>query len=397
MDAKSKEIDLWALKYPELGTGPVSIESALTQEQFGLERDRIFKKMWLHACRVEEIPNAGDYIVKDIDMCNASIILIRNKEGAVRAFHNVCRHRSNKVLWDDAGNCRAMTCKFHGWAYKLDGSLADVPDEDRFFDFKKEDHSLVPVAVDVWEGFIFINLDPEPKESLLEYLGEIAEELQGFPFDDLTTVFTYETEVNCNWKVVVDAFQEGYHVAHVHGKSLPDYSRNPELGHPQDLKLYARHASFQQQAPAPEDHQITPSEGLAFQYGVQISGAISQVTTDELEVQEKKSWGFMGNRMFPNFFIAVLDGMYFTHEMLPLSTGQTFYRHKMYFPKARMLSEHFSQEASKCVLRDAVLEDMSTLEHTQKGMEAGKLKAFMLQDDEILVRQFYRLIENYTS
>jgi len=397
MDVKNTGQERWTLKYPELGTGPVSIETAITQEQYDLERERIFKKMWLQACREDLIPNAGDYIVKDIEICDASIILIRDKEGAVRAFHNVCRHRCNKVLWDESGNCRAMTCKFHGWAYKLDGSLADVPDEDRFFDFKKEDHGLVPVAVDVWEGFVFINLDPSPKETLLEFLGELTDSLKGYPFDNLTKVFTYETEVNCNWKVVIDAFQEGYHVAYVHGKSLPDFSRDPALGHPQDVKLYERHTSFQQQSPEPGAHQTTPVEGLAFQYGVQIAGAISQVTTGDLEAQEKKSWGFMANRLFPNFFLDVLDGMYFTHEMLPLSPGKTLFRHKMYFPEAKSLSEHFSQEASKCVLRDAVLEDMSTLEHTQKGMEAGKLKAFILQDDEVVVRQFYKLVEDYTA
>ena len=92
---------------------------------------------------------------------------MRDKDGEVRAFHNICRHRGNKLVWNDypreetSGTCRQFTCKYHGWRYDLDGELTFVQQEGEFFDLDKADYGLVPVRCEVWEGFIFVNLDPD--------------------------------------------------------------------------------------------------------------------------------------------------------------------------------------------------------------------------------------------
>ena len=156
---------------------------------------RIFKQVWLNVGRVEEIPKAGDYLVKNIAAGEASVLVVRGKDGTIRAFHNMCSHRGNKVVWDGDGTCRGVfACKFHGWSYNTEGQLIFVPDEDQFFDLDKTAHGLTSVAADTWEGFIFINLAPQPKETLTEYLGELGERLHGFPFDRYTTRYTYQTE-----------------------------------------------------------------------------------------------------------------------------------------------------------------------------------------------------------
>ena len=164
----------WHDRYPELGTGPLPIEPYISREYFEKERERIFRKTWLNIGRVEQIPNPGDYFVKDLAICNTSILVVRGKDRAIRAFHNMCSHRGNQLVWDAKGTCKVFTCKFHGWAYTLDGSLHHITDEQNFFGLKKEELGMTPVAVDTWEGFIFINVDPEPKETLHEYLGEIG-------------------------------------------------------------------------------------------------------------------------------------------------------------------------------------------------------------------------------
>jgi hypothetical protein len=116
-----------------------------------------------------------------------------------------------------------FTCKFHGWSYALDGKLAFVPDEERFFGLKKETLGMTPVAVDVWAGFIFINVDPNPQETLRDYLGELGAGLIDYPFGELSATSTsWTTEVKANWKVIKDAFQEVYHVAFLHKRSIPD-------------------------------------------------------------------------------------------------------------------------------------------------------------------------------
>src|SRR5262249_41942576 len=151
----------WAAKYPELGTDPVPIEPCLSQDYFERERDQIFRRVWLKVGRDDEIPEPGDYFVKDVAMTNSSLLVVRGKDGTVRSFHNVCTHRANKVVRDCRGHSNGFVCGFHGWSYSLTGDLTHVPDEDQFFDLKKSDCGLTAIATEVWEGFIFVNLDPK--------------------------------------------------------------------------------------------------------------------------------------------------------------------------------------------------------------------------------------------
>ncbi len=144
--------------------------------------------------------------------------MVRGQDDTIRAFHNMCRHRGNKLVWQDypneevAGTCRQFTCKYHGWRYALDGELTFIQQEQEFFDLDKSDFPLVEVNLDIWEGFIFVNLDKEPAaRRSQEFLGELGEKLEGYPFSELTQVFSYSAEVGSNWKLFIDAFQEFYH------------------------------------------------------------------------------------------------------------------------------------------------------------------------------------------
>ena len=138
----------WTLDYPELGTGPLPVAPYVSPEYFAQEREKIFSRTWLcTGKRVEEIPQPGDYLVQDIAVGKTSVLLVRGKDGVVRGFHNVCKHRGNRLAWQERGSCRSgVTCKFHGWTYAPDGRLVGVPEEDMFFDFDKRDYGLSPVA-----------------------------------------------------------------------------------------------------------------------------------------------------------------------------------------------------------------------------------------------------------
>ncbi|MGH7961130.1 MAG: aromatic ring-hydroxylating oxygenase subunit alpha [Candidatus Binatia bacterium] len=132
----------WHDQYPELGTDPIPIEPYISPEYFALERERIFRRVWLNVGREEEIPQPGDYLVKDLAVCNTSLLIVRGKDGTVRAFHNMCSHRGNKLVWNGRGSCQAFACKFHGWTYNAKGQLTFVPDEDNFFALDKREHGL---------------------------------------------------------------------------------------------------------------------------------------------------------------------------------------------------------------------------------------------------------------
>ena len=108
---------VWHDAYPELGTEPIPIEPCISAEYFELERERIYKQTWLNVGRIEQLPRPGDYFVKDLPVCNTSVLLTRSRDGSIHAFHNMCSHRGNKIVWDHKGSCQNLTCKFHGWSY----------------------------------------------------------------------------------------------------------------------------------------------------------------------------------------------------------------------------------------------------------------------------------------
>ena len=217
----------WTAHYPELGTGPVSYEDSISPEFYELEREAIFKRAWLNVGRVEQLPRNGSYFTKEIAVASTSLIVVRGMDGEIRAFHNICRHRGNKLVWADdpsaetKGSCRQFVCKYHGWTYGLDGSCSFVQQEREFFDLDKSDYGLVPVHCDVWSGFIFVTFEREPRQTLVEFLGPMVRALEGYPFHLQTERFYYRSEVSGNWKLFMDAFQEFYHAPVLHGKQSP--------------------------------------------------------------------------------------------------------------------------------------------------------------------------------
>ncbi len=212
----------WTEHYPELGTEPLSYEDSISPEFYELERDAIFKRAWLNVGRLEEIPRTGSYFTKNIEAAKASIIVVRGQDGEVRAFHNVCRHRGNRLVWQDvpqeevSGTARQFSCKYHGWRYGLDGACTFVQQEGEFFDLDKADYSLVPVHCEVFAGFIFVNFAKEPSQTLRDYLGPMLLGVEEYPFDQMTDRYAFRVECKANWKVFSDAFQEFYHAPIVH-------------------------------------------------------------------------------------------------------------------------------------------------------------------------------------
>src|SRR5207247_4054368 len=132
---------------------------------------------------------------KELAVANTSVVIVRDLDGQVRAFHNICRHRGNKLVWNDfpreetSGTCRQFTCKYHGWRYGLDGACAFVQQESEFFGLDKADYGLVPVHCEVSAGFIFVNLDRESKQPLRAFLGRMITAIEHCPVTQFTSRF----------------------------------------------------------------------------------------------------------------------------------------------------------------------------------------------------------------
>lgn len=185
---------------------------------FDVEMDRLWPRVWQIACREEELPEAGDYVAYEIG--DQSIVVVRAAPDRLAAFHNACLHRGTRLA-EGAGRFGGgrIRCPYHGWCYGLDGRLRDVPDRHDFGD-RIDDLRLASVRVECWGGFVFVNMDPDA-EPLVDFLDPLPSLLAPYRLHEMRFRSYLTTVLPANWKVVIDAFNEGYHVQGAHAQILP--------------------------------------------------------------------------------------------------------------------------------------------------------------------------------
>ena len=222
----------WTEHYPDLGTGPISFRDSTSPEFYAQEREAVFKRAWLNLCRIEDLPAAGSTLVKPVEAADdASVLMVKDAGGRIRAFHNSCRHRGHPLVRDHRpGTVTELTCGQCGWSYGLDGALRQVPDVQRYFELDRTAYGLAEIHCDVWAGFVFVNFADEPPQSLREFLGPMVTALDDYPFDKLTERYDWIAHNNSNWKIFADAFQEYYHVPSLHTQQVPPEVRDPNAG-----------------------------------------------------------------------------------------------------------------------------------------------------------------------
>jgi phenylpropionate dioxygenase-like ring-hydroxylating dioxygenase large terminal subunit len=404
----------WTEHYPELGTGPVSYEDSISPEHYELERKAIFARTWLNVGRVEQLARTGAYFTRELHAAGTSVIVVRDKDGAVRAFHNICRHRGNKLVWNDfpreetSGTTRQFTCKYHGWRYGLDGACTFVQQEDEFFDFDKADYGLVAVQCEVWEGFIFVNLDRENTTPAREYLGRLGAGIEGYPFGEMTQVYKYRAVVGANWKLFIDAFAEFYHAPVLHAKqAVADESRKlsgvgfEALAYDIDGP-HSMVSSWGGMAPPKDPGMVKPIE-RTLRSG--LFGPWDRPAIDGLDPLPKglnparhKAWGIDSFVFFPNFMLLVwAPGWYLTYHYWPTAYNQHIFEGALYFVPPRNATERLRQELAAVTFKEYALQDGNTLEATQSMIEARAVAEFPLNDQEILLRHLHRTARGYVD
>jgi phenylpropionate dioxygenase-like ring-hydroxylating dioxygenase large terminal subunit len=192
----------------------IGAEAHISQDYAQAERDRLWRKVWQIACRVEEIPDVGDYVVYDI--LDDTILITRSGPDEISAFYNVCAHRG-KRLANGCGHAKQFRCSYHAWRYDLKGQNIFVLDQDDWAGaLKPERLNLPSVRVGTRAGFVWINMDPDcvPLEEYLEPAAEML--LDPFRFEDMRYGWRMWTWFDCNWKTALEAFMEPYHVEGTH-------------------------------------------------------------------------------------------------------------------------------------------------------------------------------------
>lgn len=185
-------------------------------EFFERELDAIFRRTWNFIGREDEVGEVGD--VMALDLFGEPVILTRAGDGKVRAFLNVCRHRGARLVCGSEKKS-AISCPYHGWTYGLDGALRGAPGMEGVKDFAREEHGLIPLRLDSWAGFLFLDLSGEAPP-LTSHLGNLPEAFQSYNFADFVCVKRTEYDLACNWKIYIENAMEDYHTATVHRKSI---------------------------------------------------------------------------------------------------------------------------------------------------------------------------------
>ncbi len=181
---------------------------------FARERDEVWARNWTVVAREDQLVKPGDFACDEV--AGWPVFVVRAKDGGLRAFHNVCRHRAGPVLRDASGHCQMLHCSYHGWTYNLDGKLTMAPGFSKSADFDPEDFHLFPIRVESWNGVVWVCLD-EGAPALADWLGDITDVASRFPpatemafFDEVVM------EGGANWKLYGDNGVEFYHGPFVH-------------------------------------------------------------------------------------------------------------------------------------------------------------------------------------
>ncbi len=220
-----------------------------------LETERLWSRVWQIACRDDELPAPGDFVEYEIG--DETIAIVRKADGGVHAFHNVCLHRGRRLAEGSGSFVEgAIRCPYHGWCYALDGRLVDVPDREDFPSLP-DDLELRTVRVETWGGFVFVNLDAGT-EPLLEFLDPLPALLAPYRMDEMRLRAALTTVIDANWKAVVDAFNEGYHVQGLHRQILP-WTDDVGIAYEQ----FERHAHYGRLPGARRELRPSPRLGLA--------------------------------------------------------------------------------------------------------------------------------------
>ena len=312
------------------------------------ENAKIFARGWQYAGRMDQLERSGDYITTTAGQ--VPIIVVRDREGELRAFVNVCPHRAHEIA-QGSGRRQTFQCGYHAWTFNLDGTLRAAPRSECEPSFDKSALGLLPAAVAQWGPFAFVNADPEGEslETALEDLGDRAVEM-GFAPDDYKYHETRSYEIECNWKVILDNATECYHCEPVHRGFADRYSTVP--------KDFNKNLSV---------------AGSCFSYSLPLRDQGAEAGHD-----------FQLYYLWPNFMILLEQGSYYwTSRSDPISATRTRVRQDFFFHPS--IDEVARAEEMKMMV-DAIQEDVVVNESVQRSLNSNRLPQarFFVNEEKLM-------------
>lgn len=333
-----------------------------------LEKEHLFRNHWQIIGHVSDVPDEGDYLTMDV--VGERALVVRGKDGAVRGFHNICRHRGSRVVADKQGTCKnALVCPFHGWVYNLDGTLRGAARPRSFPELDKTEFGLMPLDLEVWNGFIFIRFRKGPQPSVAELLKPIEEEFGHYRAADMMPSYGIWTQkIPVNWKSVRDVDNEGYHVAMAH-PALQDLYGSTYYDEPFQNGVSRSFATY------------NPHAGRRWSVRKYIT-----VSPEAKHLPEhlRKAWIYYG--IFPNMVLAMTpETVQFYHEF-PLSTSETMLRGAIYRYRDETREQAAARYLAFRIDRDTMAEDVQLSVWSNESMLSEAFSGFYLSDLEYGVR-----------
>ena len=316
-----------------------------------VEKAKIFRRTWQlvgtldHPCGEvngvkRTIADPESFFTADV--AGEPVVVTRDKQGTLRAFSNVCRHRAGPIA-SGSGCKNVLRCGYHGWTYTLDGRLIGTPDVEGVEFFDRSTMGMVPLRLETWEQFIFVNFDMDAQQ-LSVFLGDIPEQARGFQFAGLQLVERRDYVLNCNWKVYVDNYLEGYHIPIAH----------PGLMREIDYSQY-RTDTFRYHS-----QQFAPIRGM------KPEDAGERAYTPGSGGQEALYFW-----VFPNLMLNIYPDNISTNLIVPLSQDKTLTIFEWFFHD--VASEKVQERVKKAIaFSDEVQqEDVGLCESVQRGLQSS--------------------------
>jgi Rieske 2Fe-2S family protein len=344
--------------------------------------DAIWYRNWLLVCREADL--AQPLAFKTFRVGTQEIVVLRDETGTLRAFHNTCRHRGSQLCRESQGRLKArlITCPYHAWSYSLRGDLVRVPSKSLPEGFDKADHPLYRVALSVWRGFVFVNLEEDAAGSAEASFDPTSGNLANWPLETLVTGHVLRKVMNCNWKIFWENFNECLHCPGVHkhlSHLVPIYGRGLMARH--DDPDWAKHAD--NDAPEfsgrlREGAETWSEDGRS--HGPQFQGL----------TEAERAAGQTYTMNLPSTFIVGHVDYVRTVTLLPLGPEQTKLTAEWLFPPQEMPPGGLDNIVGfgKQVLE----EDAAVCELNQRGLHSRRHKAGVLMPEEYDLHRFHRWV-----
>ena len=386
--------------------GKLTTANYWSAQHFEDELEYVFRRSWINICRADEVPNPGDFLVQDMYALGTSVLLVRGSDGVLRAFHNMCTHRGNRVEVDRRGNKNWFSCRFHGWTFDHCGHLVGVPQSQKFCTVDKEKNGLAPIHLDIWGGFVHICLAVQPPCTLDEFMQPLTQRL-GAHFGDQPWHLNFRrgVEVKCNWKLPYDAVTEFYHFNALHPKSIggslsmkdsiPVLFPNQAgvVGHFE--AFYAKTDAYLEPTPI---QQLVAQMGTRGVHTKSTSASTTEFKTrypEAINLHQRADWAVDMYATLPHAAYLIQEQSFSLQRSWPIAVDRCYVTLDVWTlaPPPRNFSEVFNVSAFRSRSIDVISEDFSTLEHIQGNLLHGPVRSFHYNSDEAQVKGLQDLIQ----